>query len=236
MNLGRALLAVMASIAALTATGSVPVTTSAQAAVRDWTRTVVATPAGGFRMGNPNAAVKLVEYGSLTCPHCARFSADASSDLVQNYVRTGKVSYEFRNFVRDPYDLAAALLSSCAGPSGFFAMTHEILATQDQWTGRFGALSASEYDALQALPDQARLVRIANIAGLDALAAKHGVPASRARACLADPKATTRIAAIRKMAIDQDGLQGTPTFLINGRKVEHTTWASLEPLLGRPGG
>ena len=67
-------------------------------APRDWSRTVAATPEGGFRMGNPNAKVKLVEYGSLACPHCRHFEETGYKPLVQQYVRTGRVSYEFRNF------------------------------------------------------------------------------------------------------------------------------------------
>ena len=67
------------------------------AAARDWSRTVAVTPEGGFRMGNPAAHVKVVEYGSLACPHCRHFEETGYRPLVQKYVRTGQVSYEFRN-------------------------------------------------------------------------------------------------------------------------------------------
>ena len=69
----------------------------------DWTTIVAQTPEGGFLMGNPNAKVKLVEFGSMTCPHCAEFDETACKPLIDNYVKTGLVSCEFRNFVRDPY-------------------------------------------------------------------------------------------------------------------------------------
>jgi protein-disulfide isomerase len=69
---------------------------SAAPAARDWTRTVSATPEGGYRVGNPAAAVKLVEYGSLTCNHCATFAKEGMPPLLSRHVRTGRVSYEFR--------------------------------------------------------------------------------------------------------------------------------------------
>ncbi|MFL6763858.1 MAG: thioredoxin domain-containing protein, partial [Sphingomicrobium sp.] len=79
--------------------GSAPVQARKPAVRVDWTRAVAATPEGGFRMGNPAAPVKLVEYGSLACPHCRHFEATGYKPLIQNYVRTGRVSYEFRNFL-----------------------------------------------------------------------------------------------------------------------------------------
>jgi protein-disulfide isomerase len=204
---------------------------------RDWSKIVIATPEGGFRMGDPAAAVKLVEYASLTCPHCAHFVEEGVPQLIAKYVRSGRVSFELRNLVRDPYDLSAALLSRCAGARNFFQLTHRLFATQDQWTGRFAALSASEYDALTALEQTQKLIRIASIGGLDTMAAQFGVPAARARACLSDEKAAARLAEMRRVATSQHGLQGTPTFLINGKKAESAhDWATLEPLLGRGGG
>src|SRR4051812_19274153 len=67
----------------------------------DWSMVVNPTSAGGFMMGNPNAKVKLVEYGSLTCPHCREFDEKGVPALIANYVKQGRVSWEFRNYVRD---------------------------------------------------------------------------------------------------------------------------------------
>ena len=66
----------------------------------DWSTIVSRSPEGGFVMGNPNAKVKLVEFGSLTCPHCAEFEHQGGQALVDNYVKKGLVSWEFRNYVR----------------------------------------------------------------------------------------------------------------------------------------
>jgi protein-disulfide isomerase len=206
-------------------------------AAQDWAKLVAATPEGGFRIGNPNAKVKLVEYGSLTCPHCAHFAVEGVPALIRDYVKSGKVSFELRNFVRDPYDLAAALLSRCGGARSYFAITDQIFATQNEWTGRFGSLSAEEYDALNALEPMPKLARIASIAGLDALAARHGVPAAKAKACLADGKAVERLTQMRGVAVDRHQLQGTPTFLINGKRIDGVAdWSRLEPLLKQAAG
>jgi protein-disulfide isomerase len=229
---GMALLAPIALGGAAAPKAKAPERTAAQ----DWTKLVAATPEGGFRIGNPNAPVKLVEYGSLTCPHCAHFAAEAKGELIPNYVKTGRVSFEIRNFVRDPYDLAATLISRCGGVGKYFPMTEQIFATQNEWTGALGRLSAEEYDAINALPPMPKLQRIASVTGLDALAARHGVPVAKTKACLADTKAVERLTAMRGVAVDRHKLQGTPTFLINGKKVDAGSWAELKPLLGNPGG
>src|SRR5436309_16013442 len=65
---------------------------------RDWSLVAVRTPEGGVRIGNPAAPVKLVEYGSITCPHCAAFSAEAAAALRASYVGPGRVSWEYRHY------------------------------------------------------------------------------------------------------------------------------------------
>jgi protein-disulfide isomerase len=209
--------------------------TRSNARVADWSSHVVATPEGGYRMGNPDAALKVIEYASLTCPHCAHFASAGMPQLVRKYVKSGKASFELRNYVRDPYDLVAALLSHCAGTARYFPLTHQILADQEQWTGRFGALSASQFDELEALTGSAKLIRIAGIAGLDAIAAKFGVPADRARACLSDDTAVEKLTRIRQDAARFD-LTGTPSFIINGKTTEAHDWTTLDPLLAKPAG
>ena len=88
-------------------TESAPVKPVAPPKDGDWSSVVSETTAGGYLMGNPNAKVQVVEFGSMTCPHCAEFDEEAMKPLVDNYVKSGKVGFEFRNFVRDPFDVAA---------------------------------------------------------------------------------------------------------------------------------
>jgi protein-disulfide isomerase len=203
-------------------------------AARDWSRTVVATPDGGFRMGNPAARVKLVEYGSLTCPHCRAFAQDGTPQLVAQYVKTGKVSYEFRNYILNGIDVSASLLARCAGAGGFFGMAETLYATQPQWVGRVAALPQAERDQIKALAEGPRLVRIGEAAGLIPVAARYGVPAARARQCLADPAGLERLGKIVEAA-SALGVDGTPTFFVNGARVDGIEWAQVEPALRRAG-
>lgn len=203
-------------------------------APRDWARVVTATPEGGFRIGNPAAPMKLVEYGSFTCIHCAHFAAEGFPVILRDYVRPGKMSFEFRNFVRDPYDMAGALLARCASPANFFPLTERIFLSRDQWIPKFQALTPEEVQAVNALSVPQRMVRFATIAGFTGLAARAGIPAAKAQQCLTSKAGLDKLVAMRELATNRYSLQGTPTFLINGRNVEVYDWASLQPLLVKP--
>lgn len=201
----------------------------------DWTRHVAVTPEGGFRMGNPNAKVALVEYGSLACPHCRHFEETGYKPLVDGYVRTGKVSYEFRNLLLNGPDISVSLLTRCSGPANFFAMSQVVYATQPQWQQKFAQLSDADKAALDKMTDRQRIVRLAEIGGLAQLGAKFGVTAARAQQCLADPKALQQLLDMTKVA-SANGITHTPTFLINGKETDAATWDQLEPLIRQAGG
>src|SRR3982750_1794930 len=96
----------------------------------DWTMVVNPTAAGGYMMGNPNAKVKLIEFGSLTCPHCRAFDEEGVPSLIGKYVKSGQVSWEFRNYVRDGFDLTASLIARCNGAKAFFPLTRAIYKDQ----------------------------------------------------------------------------------------------------------
>ena len=196
----------------------------------DWTRTVVQTAEGGFRMGNPKARVKLVEYGSLACPHCRHFEENGYKPLVQKYVRSGRVSYEFRNFLLNTPDIAASLLAHCAGPGKFFAMSQAVFAAQPQWFDKVRALTDAQTAELETLSEQQRIARLGQVAGFPQIAARFGVTPVRARQCLLDPKGLERLLNMTKAAEDR-GINRTPTFLINDKVVDAASWDQLEPLL-----
>ena len=205
-------------------------------AARDWARTVVRTPEGGFRMGNPAARLKLIEYGSLTCPHCAHFAQEGTPALIRNYVKTGKLSFEYRNHVRNSYDMAGALLANCASPANFFPFAERLYATQGQWMPRLQAITPEQSAAFGKLPMPNQLVRYAAIAGFDTMAAKAGIPAAKARQCLTDQKAIDRQVAMGETAHNVHGIHGTPSFILNGQTTHAHAWAELEPLLKAAGG
>ena len=234
----RAILAVAALGAAATfalpAAEAAPAPRSA-AAARDWSRTVVATPEGGFRMGNPAARVKLVEYGSLTCGHCAAFARDGMATLVGRYVRGGKVSYEYRNYILNGLDIAASLVARCGGAARFFPVADKLYATQKQWMDRVSALTEAQKAQLNALPEAQRLTRLAEIVGLVQIGAQHGIAPVQARRCLADQAGLDRLGKMAEAA-EALGVGGTPTFLLNGANIGTHTWGTLEPILREQAG
>lgn len=197
---------------------------------RDWTQTVVATPQGGFRMGNPDARVKLVEFGSMSCGVCAQFSADSTAPLENNYIKTGDVSFEFRNFVRDPYDIVVSQLARCGGPQPFFRLTEQLFAEQAEYVRKAQALTPAQIAAMDALPAPQQFVQLAGVMELDRFVGMRGIPAARAQACLTDEAATNRLVENTQAAAKQYNVAGTPTFLINDEPVENAvSWAQLEP-------
>lgn len=225
--------AAAAALAAPAATAPAPGKKGSSAAV-DWSRTVAATPEGGIRKGNPNARVKVVEYASLTCPHCADFAKSASAPL-NRAVLSGKVSFEYRPYILNGIDAAATVLARCASPANFFRLTDSLFATQADWVGKVSGMSGAEKSRLLALSEGGRLVRIAEIGGMLPIAARAQVPEARARACLADPARLERLGQINEAA-EALGVQGTPTFFINGSRVHAHDWAELEPLIRQAGG
>lgn len=199
---------------------------------RDWTQTVVRTPEGGFRMGNPAAPVKLIEYLSFGCPHCAVFHTESGTGLFHDYVRPGRVSVEYRNLLIFPADVPATMLARCATPRAFFAMGHELLRTQAGWEGRAQTLTDAQRAELNGLAAGPLAQRLAPMLGLDRIAVRFGLTPAAQRACLASPANITQLDQIQRVAGSQFGVTGTPTFVINGRTVNDTnSWSGIEPLL-----
>ena len=215
-----------------TATTGVAATPVAAPNNGDWSSVVSQTPEGGFVMGNPNAKVKLIEYGSLTCPACAAFEEQGGKPLVDNYVKKGLVSFEFRNFVRDPYDITAALISRCGGPTSFFGLTRAFYANQQDWIGKIQTADPKQMEALQSQGPQAQFKALSTLAGFPAFAAMRGVPKAKTEACLADPAAASQLVQMNSDAVANHDVQGTPTFIINGATVKDASqWTLLEPKL-----
>jgi hypothetical protein len=196
---------------------------------RDWTDTADRTQEGGFRMGNPNARVKIVEYVSLTCEHCAAFAAHGLRELLQNYVQHGQVSLEFRNYYRDGVDIAAAMLSRCAEPRPYFDFTYALFAQQRQWMGRIAAITPAQRQEIATLPPLAVAGRIVPLLGLDAIGAHYGVTPERRQVCF-NQAALDQLQAMHDAAVAQ-GVAGTPVFFINGVRQEASEWTALEPLI-----
>jgi protein-disulfide isomerase len=210
----------LAAVAALTI-GAAPV---------DWTKTVTRAPNGAYVLGNPKAKVRLVEYLSYSCSHCAHFSGEASAPLKTKYVSKGTVSVEFRNAVRDRFDFAAALLARCGGGSRFHGQSEALFAAQGPLLTK-----AQAFEASNTLPENApindALTGMAKGSGMTDFMAARGVPAAAANACLTNKAEQDVLLGMAKEAWEVRKLKGTPTFLINGRDIGPADWATVEPKL-----
>lgn len=198
----------------------------------NWSDVVTQTAAGGYLMGNPDAPVKMIEFSSLTCPTCARFEAEGMPELKEKYIDSGRVSLEYRNFVRDPLDITAAIVARCGSDASFFPLTQALFAAQQQWISQGSQNLQAQAAELEALPPEQRFNAIAEAAGLKTFAAQRGLPTAQTEACLSDPANATELTTMQTESTQDFNVTGTPTFIINGSKVQNAAvWAQLEPVL-----
>lgn len=213
-----------------------PVAAVAAPAGTSWRDTVAETPAGGHLVGNPNAPIKLVEYGSLTCPTCAAFSVEGMEPLLAKYVDSGRVSFELRNFaVHGPIDIVLARLARCGAKEAVIPLSDQVWQNLQSLTGPIQANQAGAEQAMS-LPMAQRFAALAQVGGFYDFFASRGISADQARACLADVPSLETLAASTDRYAKDDGVTGTPTFTLNGRKLDGVNgWAALEPVLQRAG-
>lgn len=216
----RFLLPLLAAVALIAAT-----------APRPWT--AVATPVanGSYLIGNPKARVKLVEYVSYTCPHCAHFTQESDAALGA-MVRSGSTSVELRNQVHDGIDLAAATLARCSGAAAFPRVHAAFFQKQEQWLDRAADWAQGNRDRIASWPQLAQLSAIADAAGLTAIAREAGAPPAAVSACFATDAAVKKTIAVSEAT---SKVQGTPAFEINGRLIQNVGWAQLQPQLRAAG-
>ncbi len=202
---------------------------------QQWVDVATTTERGGYVMGNPDAPIKLVEYGSLTCPACAAFAVQASEPLKEKYISTGRVSWEFRSFsIHGPIDLALTRLVTCGAPEAVHPLSEQV------WTN-LGEIQQKAYANPQAMeaalqqPETQRFVTFAQVTGLYDFFTARGLSEDQAKACLADWPTMQKLANLTQSYAQDDGISSTPTFLLNGRKLDDTSWATLEAALQRAG-
>jgi protein-disulfide isomerase len=149
-------------------------------------------------MGNPKAKIEVVEYASLSCPHCAHFNDAIFPTLKAKYIDTGKVRYTLKEMLTEPMNVAAAgfMTARCAGPSKYFNVVDQVFRSQPRWTS-------------------------GNIKPIfQEIAAANGVDEAKFNACVLDQAAFNAINDRAQRAADQDGVNATPTLFINGKKIE----------------
>jgi protein-disulfide isomerase len=200
-----------------------------------WTDVVEETADGGMRMGNPEAPIKLVEYGSLSCPGCAKLAQEGFAPLVSNYVASGRVSFEFRSFAIHPQDVPLTVLVRCSSKEAFFPLVEQIYANFDAMNAPYqdeATMQAAQ--AAMALAPEKRWTAFADAVGYSQFFAQRGVALDQAKACLADlPKAKAVADFAQKYGAE--GINGTPTLKINGSKLDDSTWKALEVALQNAG-
>jgi protein-disulfide isomerase len=170
-----------------------------------------ATEPGDFSLGSPDAPVKMVEYASFTCPHCATFHATVFKDLKRDYIDTGKVHFTLREVYFDRYGLWAAMVARCGGEMRYFGIHDMLFDQQAEW--------AASQDPVQVVQN---LKTIGIAAGLDEVAID---------ACLNDQAQAEALIARFQANMAADGVEGTPTIFINGTKHSNMTYADLKEIL-----
>ena len=187
----RFLIAGMTGIAGSVAASPLLQLASRPAAASDWEK------AGDTAIGAPEAPISVIEYFSLTCPHCRDFHTETFPRLLTEYVHTGKVRFIARDFPLNRPALDAAILAHCAGPDRYFAFVETLFNTFDNWT------RAADY--LNALGQIGQL---------------GGISESQFQDCLRDQTLETKILGSILEAQEKFDIKSTPSFIINGKKHE----------------
>lgn len=220
--------AAFAGMAMLTAAGK-PKASLAPVS-RNWNATVSRTPQGGYLLGKPDAVVKLVAYISYTCPHCAHFEQESDAQLRIGLVGPGKGSVEVRPFIRNGLDLTVAMLAECGPTTKFFANHAMFLARQQQWMAPLGSLTDAQ-KARWSNPDfPARMRAVASDLQLYDMMEQRDYSRSDVDRCLGNRALADQLAKQTQNAVDNDNVQGTPSFVLNGMPLAGTNdWATLKP-------
>lgn len=192
---------------------------------------VTATPDGAHLLGNPAAKVRLTEYISYTCPHCAHFHAESEATLRLTFVAPGKGSIKVVPYIRNPIDLAAALLVDCGGSGHFIRLHDTFLNTQPQWLAKFASFSEAQRQRWENGPVGGRMRAIAADFDFYAIMENNGFTRAQADRCLGDDVAMKRLAAQTEAATNA-GVDATPSFAIDGVVLTGTNdWTMLAPQL-----
>jgi protein-disulfide isomerase len=154
-----------------------------------------AGPNGDVMIGSDKAPVTVIEYASMTCPHCAHFESTTLPELKKRYIETGKVRYTLRTFPLDALAAAGFMLAICAGKDKYMPIVETLFAKQPDWIVK------------EPIP------------ALEGIAKQFGFTEDSFKECLANQKVLNGIQEVRDHAVDKLGVNSTPTFFINGKKM-----------------
>jgi len=162
-------------------------------------------------LGAEDAPVEIIEYASYTCPHCANFHQGAYKELKKDFIDTGKVKFTYREVYFDRYGLWASMVARCAGPEKFFGITDLLYEGQSEWTRAGGPAEIVE-----------ELRKIGRLAGIDN---------DQLEACLQDGTRAQTLVAWYQENAERDDVRATPSFVVNGKKVENQSYDSFKQLI-----
>ena len=152
-------------------------------------------PLGDMSLGDEKAPVTIIEYASMTCPHCANFHETTYPELKKKYIDTGKVRFIFREFPLDQLAAAAFMLARCGGKERYFPMVETLFQQQRTWAVQ------RPLQPLMAISKQA------------------GLSEAGFNECLKNQQVLDGIEAERKRAAEKLNVQSTPTFFVNGKQL-----------------
>jgi protein-disulfide isomerase len=147
-------------------------------------------------LGNPDAPITIVEYASLTCPHCAHFANDVLPGIKKEWIDTGKAKLVLRDFPLDEPALRAAMIARCAPPGRYYAFAETFFAAQERW------VRTTDY--------REALARLAKLGGMGK---------EEFDTCLKNTELENKIVAERLRATQELEVNSTPTFFVNGSKL-----------------
>jgi protein-disulfide isomerase len=202
------MLKTLATAATLTLAALLPLSASAQEAAATDAPTVEITD---FSMGSADAPVKITEYASFTCPHCATFHANVWPQLKAEYVDTGKVHFTYREVYFDRYGLWAAMVARCGGEMRYFGIVDMIFDQQQEW----------------AASDDPNVV----VGNLRTIGKAAGLDDASLDACLKDGAKAEAMVAHFETNMAADGIEGTPSFMINGEKHSNMSFADMKEII-----
>jgi protein-disulfide isomerase len=152
-------------------------------------------PDGDIVIGSDKAPVTVIEYASMTCPHCAHFSGTTFPELQKRYIDTGKVRFTLRAFPLDTLAAAGFMLARCGGKDKYMPIVETLFAKQADWIVK------------EPLPPLKEIVK------------QFGITEDDFNQCLANQKLLDSIQEVRDHAVQKLGVNSTPTFFINGKKL-----------------
>jgi protein-disulfide isomerase len=223
---------------AATADGEVvqgePLPRIAPPAGQSWADVVTITPEGGYMVGNPDAPIKLVEYASHTCGVCANFAKTGKPVLKEKYIPTGVVAFEQREVFLNSLDVMFAGLAQCGAKEQMQPLSDQVWQNLDEV---FAGIKANPQamQAAESLPLNQRFAVLAQTTGVLEFFAARGLSADQGRACLSDAAKLEALVKNTQANADKDKVTGTPTFFLNGKRLEGTAWEVVEPALQRAG-